>query len=121
VSLEFLARLCDDWSSIRRCFSPDEDPGLLTEVAGGAGDTHRGGRSVMIASFESGFRLVYKPKSLAVDGHFQGLLAWLNQRGCQPPLYVLTLLDRGAYGWVEFVEPQGCHTPDEIARFYQPP
>lgn len=119
VSLEFLSRLCADWDIIRRTFSPNDDPGLLIEVVGGAGDTHRGGRSVMIAGFESGFRLVYKPKSMAVDEHFQELLAWLNRLGCNPSLYILTILDRMEYGWVEFVTRRGCDTPDEVARFYQ--
>ncbi|HXF60296.1 MAG TPA: type 2 lanthipeptide synthetase LanM family protein, partial [Caldilineaceae bacterium] len=119
VSLEFLNRLCADWEAIRRYFSQDSDPGLLVELIGGAGDTHRGGRSVMIVRFESGFRLVYKPKPLAVDVHFQELLAWLNRRGCEPPLRPLTILDRGAYGWVEYVEHQDCHTVGELERFYR--
>ncbi len=119
VGLEFLERLCSDWETIRGCFSPADDPGLLVELAGGAGDTHRGGRSVMVARFDSGFQIVYKPKSLAIDGHFQDILAWLNGCGCQPPLRPLTILDRGAYGWVEYVEYQGCTTIAEIERFYR--
>ncbi len=119
VSLEFLGRLCADWQAIRSQFTPEADPGLLLELVAGAGDTHRGGRSVMIAHFQSGLQLVYKPKSLAVDVHFQELLTWLNNRGCDPPLRTLTMLDRGDYGWVAFVENQECHTVDEIERFYQ--
>ncbi len=119
VSLEFLQRLCADWALIRSRFCPHDDPGVLVEFTGGAGDTHRSGRSVMIAEFDSGFQLVYKPKSLAVDVHFQELLAWLNARGCQPPLYTLAILDRGAYGWVEFVARQDCRSIEEVERFYQ--
>jgi type 2 lantibiotic biosynthesis protein LanM len=119
VSLEFLECLCSDWEAIRGCFSPAHDPGVLVELVGGAGDTHRGGRSVMIARFESGFQIVYKPKSLAIDGHFQDLLAWLNDRGCEPPLRTLGILDRGTYGWVEYVNYQGCGSVDELERFYQ--
>jgi type 2 lantibiotic biosynthesis protein LanM len=119
VCLEFLERLCSDWEAIRACFSPADDPGLLVELAAGAGDTHRGGRSVMVARFDSGFQIVYKPKSLAIDDHFQETLAWLNSRGCQPPLRTLTILDRGAYGWVEYVDYQGCSSIAEIERFYQ--
>ena len=119
LALEFLNHLCADWDAIRRCFCPDTDPGELVDLAGGAGDTHRGGHSVMIAEFASGFRLVYKPKSLAIDQHFQELLTWLNQRGCQPPLYTLNLLDRGDYGWVEYIPRQGCRDGEEITRFYQ--
>ena len=119
VSLEFLGRLCADWQAIRKQFNLDEDPGPLQEVVGGAGDTHRNGRSVMIARFESGFQIVYKPKSMAVDIHFQELLAWLNDRGCQPRLRTMAILDRGEYGWVEYVENQECHSISEVNQFYQ--
>jgi class II lanthipeptide synthase len=54
-SLEFLHHLCADWEAMRATFSPEEDPGFLVALDGGAGDSHRGGRSVMIAKFSSGF------------------------------------------------------------------
>jgi type 2 lantibiotic biosynthesis protein LanM len=119
VSIEFLDRLCSDWEAVRGCFSLDRDPGVLVELVGGAGDAHRGGRSVMIARFESGFQVVYKPKSLAIDAHFQELLTWLNSCGCGPPLRTLTVLERSEYGWVEYVEHQSCNSVDEVERFYQ--
>lgn len=119
VSVEFLHRLCTDWADICACFSPGRNPGPLVEVSGGAGDTHRGGRSVMIAEFASGLRLVYKPKSLAVDLHFQDLVHWLNARGFTPPLQPLVVLDRSEYGWVEFVEHRGCENRAEVERYYQ--
>ena len=118
VSLEFLGRLCADWPEICAHFTPDTDPGFLQEVSGGAGDTHRNGRSVMIARFSSGFQIVYKPKSLAVDSHFQELLGWLNERGCQPALRPITMLDRQEYGWVEYVQNRECSSAAGIERFY---
>ncbi len=118
VSLEFLGRLCADWEAIRAGLSPGNDPGVLVELAGGAGDTHRGGRSVMVARFESGFRVVYKPKPLSIDVHFQELLAWLNDLNPGPPFRTLAVLDRGLYGWVEFVEHTGCSSTAEVTRFY---
>jgi len=118
-SLEFLDHLCADWEAIRTTFSPKKDPGVLVTLDRGAGDSHRGGRSVMIAKFSSGFQVVYKPKALAVDVHFQELLAWLNQRGNHPPFHTLTVLDRGTYGWVEFVEGQECTSQHELLRFYE--
>lgn len=118
-NLEFLHHLCADWDSIRNIFSPDNDPGLLVQVNGGAGDSHRGGRSVLIAKFSSGFQLVYKPRSLAVEVHFQELLSWVNDRGDHPPFRTLKILDRGTYGWAEFVAPQSCISPTEVWRFYE--
>src|SRR5262249_26949696 len=119
VSLEFLQRWCADWPTIRAAFSPDEDPGPLVAIQANAGDSHRGGRSVMIARCRSGFQVVYKPKSLAVDQHFQELLAWLNERGASPPFRQLKIVDRGSYGWVEFVSPSGCSCAEEVERFYR--
>ncbi|HEX6292736.1 MAG TPA: type 2 lanthipeptide synthetase LanM family protein [Herpetosiphonaceae bacterium] len=119
VNLEFLERLCADWSAIRATFCSDRDPGTLTQIDGGAGDRHRGGRAVLIATFASGFELVYKPRSMAVDVHFQELLTWLNRRGTHPPFRTLRVLDRQRYGWVEYVAAAGCSTVEEIRRFYE--
>ena len=118
-SLEFLQHLCADWQAIQTTFCPESDPGQLVAVQGGAGDTHRGGRSVVIAQFSSGFKLVYKPRSLATDVHFQQLLTWLNERGDQPPFRTLKILNRDAHGWVEFVAPQCCTSEEEVRRFYE--
>jgi class II lanthipeptide synthase len=118
-SLEFLRHLCVDWEELRSLLSPEQDPGALTGLKGGAGDTHREGRSVMIAEFASGFRVVYKPHSLAVDQHFGALLEWLNQRGEHPPFRIVKTLERGSYGWVEFVTAHGCETPEQVRIFYE--
>ncbi len=119
VSLECLTRLCADWELLKVTFGGGEDPGPLVRLAGGAGDTHRRGRSVMIAEFESGLRIVYKPKSLAIDIHFQDLLDWLNEVGCVPSVRTFTTLDRIEYGWAEFVERSECGSLDGLRRFYQ--
>lgn len=117
--LEFLERLCTDWKQIREVFTPDADPGVLTELNEGEGDTHRDGRCVLTATWSSGFRLVYKPRSLATDCHFQEVLTWLNIRGYQPAFRTLRLLNKETHGWVEFVPAHGCTSVAEIERFYQ--
>src|SRR5262249_16686647 len=118
-SLEFLEHLCGDWEAIQSTFSSANDPGVLVEVAAGAGDSHRRGRSVLIASFSSGLRIVYKPRPLALDVNFQELLKWVNERACCPVFRTLNLLDRGAYGWVEFVAAEACTSTSEVQRFYE--
>ncbi len=118
-SLEFLNHLCADWEMIKSVFSPHGHPGVISSIQGGAGDTHRDGRSVMIVKFSSGFQIVYKPHSLAIDVHFNELLSWLNKRGDHPPLRTLRVLDRGTHGWVEFIERNSCQSEDEVHRFYE--
>jgi len=118
-SLEFIQYLCDDWEAICTTFTPEADPGVLVQIDTGAGDKHRGGRSVIIATFSSGFQIVYKPKSLAIDVHFQELLTWLNERGNHPPFRTLNVINRHTYGWVEFVRIKPCNSPEAVERFYQ--
>ncbi|HET9226922.1 MAG TPA: DUF4135 domain-containing protein, partial [Thermoanaerobaculia bacterium] len=119
---EMLERLVADWEEIRRCIAleagPDAPPGPLTE-ARIDGDPHRGGRSVFLLLFESGFRLVYKPKPLAVDAAVQELLRWTVARGFEPGFRNLRILDRGRHGWMEFVESAPCRSEDEVRRFYR--
>jgi type 2 lantibiotic biosynthesis protein LanM len=119
TSQEFLQHLCQDWEDLRSQLSPDQHPGVLGEVSAGEGDSHRSGRSVIIAKFSSGFRVVYKPRSMSLDVHFQELLHWINEQGNHPPFRLLKILDRGDYGWVEYVDTQTCSTQDEIQRFYE--
>jgi type 2 lantibiotic biosynthesis protein LanM len=117
-SLEFLEHACQDWGALKG-LAAGSAADLIVGVEGGAGDTHRNGRSVMIATLASGARVVYKPRSLAVDVHFQQLLAWLNECGAEPRFRVLNYVNRGDHGWVEFVHAHPCDTEEEIGRFYQ--
>lgn len=117
-SSEFLQQLYADWELICATFSPVAAPGRLTGLTC-AGDQHRGGRAVLIAHFEHGLRLVYKPTSLASAVHFQELLDWINARGATPDFRTLRVLDRGTYGWVEWATPHDCTSDAQVQRFYQ--
>jgi type 2 lantibiotic biosynthesis protein LanM len=119
ATAEFLCRLADDWPDIRADLLTGEDPGCLTSIEGGAGDKHRQGRSVVIVGFQSGAKVVYKPRSLAVDQHFQELLRWLDETGNHPPFRTLRMVDRGTHGWVEFVHVAGCASDAQVRRFYR--
>ncbi|MFB6529236.1 type 2 lanthipeptide synthetase LanM family protein [Streptomyces sp. NPDC056399] len=94
-------------------------PGPLVGIEPGAGDGHRGGRTVMLLRFADGTRLVYKPRPLAVHRHFNDLVAWFNGLPGTVDLRALRLLDRGAYGWVEFVAARPCASAAEIGTFYR--
>ena len=118
-SLELLERLAKDWDLIRANLAADAEPGGLTSIAAGAGDTHRHGRTVAILEFSTGFKLVYKPHSQSVDVHFGEFLEWINQAGFETPFRILKIIDRGCYGWSEFVAHQPCSSRGEVERFYQ--
>ncbi|MFJ8250293.1 type 2 lanthipeptide synthetase LanM family protein [Streptomyces sp. NPDC094466] len=94
-------------------------PGALIGVEAGAGDSHRGGRSVMLLRFADGTRLVYKPRPLAAHRHFNALAEWFGSLPGAPELRVLRVLDRGEYGWAEFVEERPCASAAETRQFYR--
>lgn len=94
-------------------------PGALTGVEAGAGDSHRGGRSVMLLRFADGTRLVYKPRPLAAHRHFNTLADWFGSLPGAPDLRVLRVLDREDYGWVEFIEERPCASGAETRQFYR--
>jgi type 2 lantibiotic biosynthesis protein LanM len=119
TSLETMARLAVDRREIVARFAGGEDPGPVATARTGLGDFHAEGRSVTVLTFASGLRIVYKPRSLALDLRFQELIAWLNERGASPPLPRLGVLDRGSYGWMEHVAASPCRTAEEVERFHE--
>jgi type 2 lantibiotic biosynthesis protein LanM len=116
---EFLRDLAADWPALCGRFGESKASDQLAGIVGGAGDTHFGGRSVRIVRFSSGLRLVYKPRSVSLDIHFQEMLQWLNDRGAQPDFRTVRLLDRDTHGWSEFVTAECCVSEAAARRFYE--
>ncbi|ATB35829.1 hypothetical protein CYFUS_001243 [Cystobacter fuscus] len=117
-SLEMLERLAADHRELGASLGLPLALDRLSACELGKGDAHRGGRTVAILTFASGARVVYKPRSLAADVHFHQLVGWLNARSEAPHLRPVGAIDRGAYGWMEFVAQRSCATREEVARFY---
>jgi len=118
-SLELLQRLCADWPQVCVLTPSGIAGAVLESMRVDAGDRHCNGRSVVVLNFEDGGHVVYKPRPLAVDAHFQELLRRLNGFGAQPEFRTLSVLDKGAYGWVEFIQFCECTTLEQVHRFYQ--
>ncbi|MER5318685.1 type 2 lanthipeptide synthetase LanM family protein [Streptosporangium roseum] len=116
---EFAERLAADFPEIGKLLAgrAGEGPGRVLEMRFGAGDTHRGGRSVAIVSFAGG-KIVYKPRSLDVDVAWADVLAWFHRK--RPPLELSSsgVLAREGYGWSEFVENSPCADVSEARAFY---
>ncbi|HVJ81113.1 MAG TPA: type 2 lanthipeptide synthetase LanM, partial [Planctomycetia bacterium] len=115
---ELFDRLCRDWGRIETTFFGGDAPRKLIETSIGAGDTHRGGRTVAVLKFEDGRKLVYKPRSLAVDRAFGRMLSWVNGKRFPAPFRPLHVIDRGEYGWTEFVARADCEDAAAARRFY---
>jgi lantibiotic modifying enzyme len=66
-----------------------------------------------------GLKVVHKPRSLSLDVHIGEFLEWVNQSGLEPAFRTPKIIDRGCYGWSEFVAHQPCSSRDEVDRYYQ--
>jgi len=116
---ELLIRLDQDYIKISDYFFDLSHYQLQTILT--SGDKHRQGRSVAILTFVNGQqqqKLVYKPRSLAVDRAFQNLLEWFNLKS-DIKLRTLKLLLGENYGWCEYIENDCCENRDGIKQFYQ--
>src|SRR5262249_60294274 len=63
-------------------------------------------------------KVTYKPRRMSLDVHFAEFLEWVNQNGFEPRFRSPKVIDRGGYGWSEFVAHKPCSSPDEVGRFY---
>ncbi len=119
---EFCHRLDEDRAALAKLFNRGLDFGPVVEVRIGISDPHHRRRDVVIATFASGLKIVYKPKDLGIDEAFWNFIDWLNIQTLQGgalPLRTLKVLNRTTHGWVEFVEHQSCQHPCEVQRYYR--
>ena len=119
ASVELVRRLDRDVSAIRATFGIQARPLRVVGVTPDLSDRHRGGRTVCVLTFGAGARLVYKPRRLALDRHFSDLLNEIAGTCHTLATRRLQVLDRGDYGWVEWVEAAPCADRAAVERFYR--
>lgn len=95
------------------------EPDELNELRFGAGDSHCSGATVAMAS-GAGWRVVYKPRSLAVDSALRGFIAGLAEdHGSPLSIRVPEIVDCSDYGWAEFVPHRFAAGNEELLSFYR--
>ena len=117
---EFIQRLANDQGKIQQVFSQKQsDLGKVCAIKTSLSDPHNQGRTVILLTFESGLKLVYKPKDLGLELAWNQLLIWCNRNSQLLDIKVIKVFNRDGYGWVEYVEHLPCSEQSAIARFYQ--
>jgi type 2 lantibiotic biosynthesis protein LanM len=117
--LELLQRLQTDQEAIAEVFFEGRELGPVVEIKAGCSDPHRHGRTVFLLTFDSGDKLVYKPRNMSVDCAFSDLLAWVNACGISPTLKVVRILNRTTHGWMEYIPSLPCQSQQEVEHYYQ--
>ncbi|WP_206428596.1 type 2 lanthipeptide synthetase LanM family protein [Mycolicibacterium stellerae] len=117
-SHEFVTRLAADIEAIRRELLGTDSVSRVAAIEGRLSDRHNFGRSVRILEFETGERVVYKPKDLSVDAVWAALVGRLNASTPPIDLRAVQVLAREGYGWTEFIEHTKCTCAQDFALFF---
>lgn len=117
-SFELIENLINDWSEICTTFGIDERA-VVTKISGGNSDFHKKGKSVLILSFSDERKIVYKPRSLALDRHFAELIGYFNDLNSVLYLQPINVIDKGEHGWSELLEYNSCATQEEVKNYYR--
>lgn len=91
--------------------------GALTKIDMNKGDSHCGKKTVLICGFEHG-KVVYKPKPLQVNTHFNQMIEYMNHHGLQYPIKPLPVIAYEDYGWQAYIEQVSSTTEAEIEELY---
>jgi type 2 lantibiotic biosynthesis protein LanM len=116
---EMLQRLELDRAEIESYFFEGRPSKNLTAIALNLSDRHNAGQTVTILTFQSGLKLVYKPRDTAIEEWYFKTLARLNQIGAPFSFATAKVLCRPAYGWMQFIQHERCRHEDELSEYYQ--
>ncbi|MBD2255227.1 type 2 lanthipeptide synthetase LanM family protein [Nostoc parmelioides] len=144
TTAEFIQRLTQDRDAIQQTFglitnnkyqdrdveslpspeqeelNPEPQPfGKVSEIKASLSDSHNQGRTVILLTWDSGLKLVYKPKDLGLEVAWNQFLDWCNHQSQLLDLKVIQVLNQQGYGWVEYVEHQPCTDEAAVERFYR--
>lgn len=116
---EFLCRFAADQDALAAGW-PDLPQGSrkISELRMDVADVHAGGRTVIIVAFDTGQKIVYKPRSLGAEAAWFGLRTWCRERGLFRSDTDIRILERDGYGWMDFAEHRPCCDSEEVASFY---
>ena len=115
---EFLLRLAQDREEIEKIFLGGRSCGPVAAIASGLSDRHHHGRSVAAVTFESGVKLIYKPRDVRIEEWYFRFLHWLAA-GALLPFKPLTVIEKDGYGWIEFAEHRVCRSKSELSNYYR--
>lgn len=112
---EFCERLDADWSALESIVGPRDRVTGLEPL----GDPHGGGRVVFGVTFDSGEKVAYKPRDVGIETTFYEFVDWATEDEALPDLVTPACLDRGSYGWMEWMPAEECDDREQVADYYR--
>lgn len=121
ANLEFIGRLKQDLSRLMKkgLTTVQEDSNVVIDLQTSLSDPHNRGRTVTVVTFADGNKVVYKPKNLSLEVAYNDLLLWLNETASLSAQFkTVTVINRGEYGWCEYIPQSPCFDPQSAEQFY---
>lgn len=116
--VEFAQHLRADQRELESTFNDGNRFGKVTRIEADVSDVHNKGKSVFILTFSSGVKIVYKPRSLAIDRAWTKWVHYMEQNGLPYHLITPKVMDRNEYGWMEFIEHKPLSKKADVNAFY---
>ena len=116
---ELISRLNEDRCVVAKVIGESIDDLIVCNVKTGLSDLHNSGKSVCILEFSGSKKIVYKPKNLKIDKFWEELIDRLNLDSPDILLRAPRVINKGEYGWVEYIEFIECCDPLQVTSFYK--
>lgn len=116
-TVEFLDRIKINKNKIYKDFNlPEKD--IINSVSLGLGDSHNEGNTVISVTFNSGKKLIYKPRNSEVAIVYHDLINWLNEKETILSMETYKVLNFEDFSIEEFVPQIECSNLAEVKDFY---
>ncbi len=119
IIIEIAARLESDANKISEQLLGGKPLTKVSCIKLGLSDPHLNGRSVTILEFANSAKIVYKPRSLAIDLAYAKLIEWWNSITPNVTLKCAAVISREDYGWAEYVVASDCQDREDVAEYYR--
>ncbi len=91
----------------------------IASISFGAGDTHRGGKSVAIITLKDSRKLVYKPRNINIDVQFAKLFE-VVEKDLAMGFKTARIIAKGEeFGFFEYIPYEECQDDDEVNLYYR--
>ncbi|MBO68797.1 MAG: hypothetical protein CL398_10870 [Acidiferrobacteraceae bacterium] len=110
-------RLFEDESALADVFGIPKGAQVIN-ILPGLSDAHDKGRTVALLEFDTGHKIIYKPKDISADVGYFALAGWFNQCGAPYDFKILKFVHKSHYGWMEFAENTPMDSNSQASAFY---
>jgi type 2 lantibiotic biosynthesis protein LanM len=84
----------------------------------GGSDSHNHGKSVAIITYLDDKRVIYKPHDVSTELRYHNFTQWIGKKN-NIDMKGYCILDKGNYGWEEWVEHIPCESEADLKYYYR--